>query len=253
MSRKALGITCAFLVVLFGGNAQASESETDWLSGMPKPADGEDPAVVSKNYFRNLWAEHTNEGRETTVKFDDDLEARCPLLTSLFFSTGHRLKFLTPNFSLDDAIVYAAGSAPDGTSADVIVQNASCRYVLAVKRFEREDQEEKVVPVKYIPTVPRVFKPRPDNIRDDKRGLGEQGVSFVSPSKRIDFTGIAFFATTTFTIYLANADKDLKIASESDFLTHTYKVEIKNAQAALRILINKEFYSNGQWVNAYGK
>ncbi len=220
---------------------------------MPKPAPGEDAAIVRKNYSRNLWAEYTNEGRETTVKFDDDLEAKCPVLTSLFFSTGHRLKWLTPNFSLDDAIVYVAGRGPDGTSADVIVQNASCRYVLAVKRFEREDEEEKVVRVKYIPTVPRVLEPRPAKIRDDKDGLGEEGVSFVNPSRRLDFTGMAFFAPTTFTIYLANADKDLKIASESNFRTHTYKVEIKNAQAALRISINKELYSNGQWVNAYPK
>ena len=33
----------------------------------------------------------------------------------------------------------------------------------------------------------------------------------------------------------------------------TYTVEIKSPQAALRISINKELYSNGQWVNAYPK
>jgi hypothetical protein len=78
MSRKTIAIICAFLVALCSGRGQASEPETDGLYGMPKPASGEDAAIVRKNYFRNLWAEYTNGARETTVKFDDDLETKCP-------------------------------------------------------------------------------------------------------------------------------------------------------------------------------
>ncbi len=140
MSRKTIAIICAFLVALCSGRGQASEPETDGLFGAPKPASGEDAAIVRKNYSRNLWAEYTNGARETTVKFDDDLEANCPVLTSLFFSTGHRLKWLTPNFSLDDAIVYVAGGDPAGNSAEIVVQNASCRYVLAVKRLNAKTE-----------------------------------------------------------------------------------------------------------------
>jgi hypothetical protein len=97
------------------------------------------------------------------------------------------------------------------------------------------------------------LKPRPVEDRDDKIGFRETIVLFDNPSKPLSFTGIATFAPTTLTVYLANVEKDLVIASESNFLTHTYKIEIKNAQAALRISINKELYSNGQWVSAYGK
>jgi hypothetical protein len=146
------------------------------------------------------------------------------------------------------------GSGPEEKSADFVIANMACRYVLTVKRYDR-DVEVEEVPVRYIPKISRdgVFKPRAADERDEKIELRETVVSFVNPSKQLNFTGIGFFAPTTFTIFLANAEKDLEIASESNFLTRTYKVEIRNAQAGLRILINREIYSNGQWVNAFNK
>jgi hypothetical protein len=113
----------------------------------------------------------------------------------------------------------------------------------------------KEVPAKDLPRINKdwVFKAPPARHRDEKIGVSASTVLFVNPSNPLNFTGIAFFAPTTFTVYLANAEKDLTAASESNFLTHTYNVEIKNAQAALRISITKELYSNGQWVNAYSK
>jgi hypothetical protein len=126
--------------------------------------------------------------------------------------------------------------------------------VLTVRRYDRDEEAEKEVQVRYISKINKgVFKPRPAGDRDEKIGFRETVIPFLNPSKLLNFTGIAFFAPTTFTICLANAEKDLTIASESNFLTHTYKVEIKNAQAALRISIHRELYSNGQWVNAFGK
>jgi len=127
--------------------------------------------------------------------------------------------------------------------------------VLTVKRYDQDGVAEKEVQARNLPRIDKdwVFKARPAEDRDDKIGLSHSTVPFDNPSKPLNFTGIAFFVPTTFTVYLANAEKDLTIASESNFLTHTYQVEIKNAQAALRISINKELYSNGQWVNAYSK
>ena len=258
MSHKTLGIFCALFMAMFNDGTQASaEHDADALSWLPQPGPGEDAVVVRRNAIMNKMAEHLNK-RVTIVKFDDDMETRCPTLTNLFFSAGDRFELLTPNLSLYDAAqttVYLEGSSPDGSSTDVVVQNAACRYVLTVKRYDRDGEAEKEVQVRYIPKINRdgVFKPRPAEDRDEKIGFRETVVPFVNPSKPLNFTGIAFFAPTTFTVYLANVEKDLTIASESNFLTHTYKVEIKSAAAALRISINKELYSNGQWVNAFGK
>lgn len=257
MSYKTLAIVCALFIAPLGGGGIRSlvQPEADGLSGMPKPAPGEDPEFVRRNFLWNLFAEHSG-GRVTTVKFGEGRETKCPMLSSLFFSGGRRLEWLTPNFSLEDLTMYVEGTDPEGTSADLVVGNAACRYVLTVRRFEREDGEEKAVRVKDLPKVEKnlkYFKPPPAKDQDDKGGFREERIPFVDSSKPLDFTGMAFFAPMTLTVYLANAANDLEIASESNFLTHTYKVEIKNAQAALRISINKEFYSNGQWVNAYDK
>jgi len=253
MPRKMLGIACAVFIALLSTQPSA-EPDADGLSWLPQPAPGEDALVVTRNAIMNKLVEVTGN-RVTTIKFDDDIETRCPTLTSLFFSTGDRLELLTPNFNLKDAArttVYLEGSGPEEKSADFVVQNTSCRYVLTVRRYARDGEAEKEVLVSHIPKIDHV-KARPVEDRDQKIGFRETVVSFVSPSKPLNFTGIAFFAPTTFTVFLANAEKDLIVASESNFLTRTYNVEIKNAQAALRISINKEFHSNGQWVNAYGK
>jgi hypothetical protein len=256
MPTKTLGIICALSIALLSiGTRASAESDTDALSWLPEPAPGEDALVVRRNAAMNKLAEVTNN-RVTTVKFDDDLATTCPTLTSLFFSTGNRLELLTPNFSLLDAAqttVYLDGSGPEGKSADIVVGNTACRYVLTVRRYDRDQEVEKEVQVGFISKINRdwVFEPRPAG--DQKIGFRETVVQFVDPSKSLNFTGTVFFAPTTSTVFLANAEKDVTIASESNFLTHTYKVEIKNAQAALRISINKELNSNGQWVNAYRK
>lgn len=253
MPKKTLGIACAVFIALLSTQSLA-EPDADGLSWLPQPAPGEDILVVTRNAIMNKLVEVTGN-RVTTVKFDDDIETKCPTLTSLFFSTGDRLELLTPNFSLRDAArttVYLEGSGLEEKSADFVVQNTSCRYVLTVRRYDRDQQTEKEVQVSHIPKINHV-QARPVEDRDQKIGFREAVVSFVKPLEQLNFTGIAFFAPTTFTVFLANAEKDLMIASESNSLTRTYKVEIKNAQAALRISINREIYLNGQWVNAFNK
>jgi hypothetical protein len=258
MSQKTLGIICAmFIALLSDGTRASAEPDADVPSWLPQPAAGEDALVVRRNAFLNKLVEVTNN-RVTIVKFDDDLETKCPTFTSLFFSTGKRLELLTPSFSLDDTAqttVYLEGSGPEEKSADFVVENTACRYVLTVKRYDRDGEAEKEVQVRYISKINKdgTFEARPARDGDQKIGFSETVVSFVNPSKELNFTGIAYFAPTTFTVFLANVEKDLTITSHSNFLTHTYNVEIKNAQAALRISINKELYSNGQWVNAFGK
>jgi hypothetical protein len=257
LSQKTLGIICALSIALLSDGMRAwAEPDPDAPPWMPEPGPGEDALVVRRNAFMNKMMEVRNN-RVTIVKFDDDLETKCPTLTSLFFSAGNRLELLTPNFSLRDAagtVVYSEGNGAEGSSADFVVENTACRYVLTVKRYDRDGEAEKEVQVRG-PKINKdwVFKAPPAGHRDEKIGFGESTMLFDKPSKPLNFTGTAFFAPTTFTVFLASVEKDLTIASESNFLTHTYKVEIKNAAAALRISINKELYSNGQWVNAYGK
>lgn len=251
MLSKLLGVVCTLSVALWSGGALSAEPEVDMESWLPKLKPGEDALVANRNILLNKMVERFDE-RVTIVKFDNDLETKCPTITSLFFSTGHRLKWLTPNSSLYDVNLYVNAGGADETSADVIVQNATCRYVLTVKRYEGREGDEKVVPVKNIPKIDgELFKPRPMKDRGDKGWFNEAVVPFADPSKPVNFTGIAFFSPATLTIYLANADKDLKISSESNFLAHSYTVEIKNPRAVLRISINKELYSNGHWTNAY--
>jgi hypothetical protein len=258
MSQKTLEIICAvFIALLSDGPFASAEPDPDEPSWMPKPAPGEDALVVRRNAFMNKLAEARNN-RVTIVKFDDDIETKCPTLTSLFFSAGNRLELLTPNLSLRDAagtVVYSEGGGPDGSSADFVVENTACRYVLTVKRYDRDGGAEKEVQAIDLPKIYKdwVFKASPAGNRNDKIGFSESSLRFDNPLKSINFTGTAFFAPTTFTVFLASVEKDLTIASESNFLTHTYKVEIKSAQAALRISINRELYSNGQWVNAFSK
>lgn len=256
MAKKTLGIIFAMVFALLGHGTRASaEPDADGPSWMPQPAPGEDALVVRRNAFMNRMAEAMNN-RVTIVKFDDDTETKCPVLTSLFFSNDKKLEMLTPNFSLYDAAqttVYSEGSGPEGSNSGFVVENTACRYVLAVKRYDQDGDVEKEVQARDLPKINHDFNVRPAKERDQKIGFREETVPLVNPSKSLNFTGIAFFAPTTLTVYLASVEKDLKIASESNFLTHTYKVEIKNAEAALRISITKEFYSNGQWVNAYGK
>src|SRR5476649_1430541 len=99
MSQKTLGIICAvFIALLSDGPFASAEPDPDESSWMPKPAPGEDALVVRRNAFMNKLAEARNN-RVTIVKFDDDLETKCPTLTGLFFSAGNRLELLTPNLS----------------------------------------------------------------------------------------------------------------------------------------------------------
>jgi hypothetical protein len=279
MSQKTLGIICALFVALLSDSMRASaEPDADVRPWQIEPARGEDLLVVRRNAVLLKMAEAWNN-RVTIVKFDDDIETKCPTLTSLFFSAGNWLELLTPNFSLYDAAgttIYSERNSAEGKSADFVVQNAACRYLLTVKRYDRDGEVEKEVQVRQRrPSPLKIERPasravesqnipgiksQVDRIHidpgllagDEKIGFTETTMPFDNPSKPLNFTGIAFFAPTTFTVYLANVEKDLTIASESNFLTHTYKVEIKSAQAALRISINRELYSNGQWVNAFG-
>jgi hypothetical protein len=249
--KKVLAIIFALLIVPFGNDLHSQESDTSWW--LPKLKSGEDALVANRNAVLNKMAEHFDK-RLTIVKFDDDLETKCPVLTSLFSSTGSRLSWLTPNYSLYDARAYVDGRGADKASASLVVENADCRYVLTVRRYEREEGEEKIVSVGEIPEVGRErFVPRSVKAGDEKFGFDEVAMRYANSSHALNFTGLAFFAPTTFTINLANVEKDISISSESNFLSHSYTVEIKNPQAALRISIRKELYSNGQWANAYAK
>jgi hypothetical protein len=258
MSRKALGLICAALfAVLSDAMMVSAGSDPDAPPWMPDPGPGEDALVVRRNAFMNKLAEAENK-RVTIVKFDDNLETKCPTLTSLLFSTGNRLELSTPNFSLHGTAgtyVYSQGNGSD--SAEFVIRNAACRYVLTVNRYDRDGDVEKEVRARDLAKIDQGWTfldtAGLKGDRNDWIGLNEAIVPFDNPANPLNFTGIAFFAPTTFTVFLANTEKDLTIGSESNFLNHTYKVEIKNAQATLRISINKELYSNGQWVNAYGK
>jgi hypothetical protein len=259
MPQKTLAIICAiFIALLSDGTRASAESDTDMPAWMPQPAaPGEDALVIRRNAFMNKLAEAW-DNRVAIVKFDDDLETRCPMLTNLFFSAGNRLELLTPNLSLRDAagtVVYLEGGGPDGSNADFVVENMACRYVLTVKRYDRDGDAEKELQAIDLPKINKdwVFKAAPAGNQDDKIGFSESTVRFDSPSKPLNFTGTAFFTPTTFTVFLASVEKNLTIASESNFLTHTYKVEIKNPEAILRISISKELYSNGHWVNGFSK
>jgi len=277
MSQGTLAIICAFFIALLSDGMRAwAEPAADVPPWQIEPAPGEDILVVRRNAVLLKLAEALNN-RVTIVKFDDDIETKCPMLTSLFFSAGNSVKLLTPNFSLYDAAGTTVDSPDSGSNDEgFVVQNSACRYVLTVKRYDLDGDAEKEVPVSRRRPPPLKIEPpeggavepekipgierREDSIHidgaglagDQKIGFTETGIRFEDSSKPVNFTGIAFFAPTTLTIYLANVEKDLKIASESNFLSHSYKVEIKNSQAALRISIVKEFYSNGQWVNAFG-
>jgi hypothetical protein len=257
MSKMVRIVISAIFIALVGCGTQAlAEPDADVLSWVPQPGPGEDALVVGRNAILNKLVEVTNE-RVTIVKFDDDVETGCPILTSLFFSTGKIIELLIPRHSLHDAAqttVYAEGDGADGGNAGFVIGNASCRYVLTVKRYDRDGDVEKEVQSKGIQKVNKDFRaPSAVQTNDQKIGFSHAVIPLINPSKLLDFTGIASFAPTTFMVYLANADKDIAISSESNFLTRAYKLEIKNAQAALRISINREFYSKGQWVNAFGK
>jgi hypothetical protein len=234
MPQRTLGIICAMFIALLSDGMRASAgSDADVPPWQIEPAPGEDLLVVRRNAVLLKLAEFRNN-RVTIVKFDDDLETGCPTLTSLFFSAGNMLELLIPNFSLYDAAgttVYPEGSGPNST--DFVVQNAACRYVLTVKRYDRDGEVEKEVPVRRGSPPPLKVEPpedgaveprkvegiemRGDSIHidparlagDQKIGFTETSVPFDNPSKPLNFTGIAFFAPTTFTVYLANAEKDL--------------------------------------------
>jgi hypothetical protein len=255
MPQRMLGIICAVFIALLGDGARAAEPDADGPSWMPQPAPGEDALVVRRNAFMNKMAEIANE-RVTIVKFDDDIETGCPILTSLFFSNAKNIELLTPWFSLSDAartVVYSEGRGPEGSNAVFVVGNDACRYVLTVKRYDRDGDVEKEVQARDLPKIYRSFEARPVEGRDQKIGFREVRVPLINPLNPLNFTGIAFFAPTTFTVCLANADKDLTLASESNSLTNTYKVEIKNGDAVLRISISREIYTSGLWVNVLGR
>ena len=255
MPQKMFGIICAVFIALLSDGMRAAEPVADGLSWMPQPAPGEDAVVVRRNAFMNKLVEVSNE-RVTIVKFDDDVETGCPILTSLFIANSKKIELLTPRFSLADAVqmtVYSEGRGPDGNSAVFVVGNEACRYVLTVKRYDRDGDAQKEVQAKDLSKISGSFKARPAKDRDQKIGFAEAIVPLINPANPLNFTGIAYFAPTSFTVYLANADKDLTIASESNSLTNSYKVEIKNANAGLRISIGREIYSSGLWVNVLGK
>jgi hypothetical protein len=121
-----------------------STQAPDVLTWLPDPGPGEDALVVRRNAIMNKFVTVT-DNRVTIVKFDDDLETNCPTLTNLFSSNGNRLELVTPNFSVRDAagtLVYLEGSGPEGIVADFVVENAACRYVLTVKRYDRDGDAE---------------------------------------------------------------------------------------------------------------
>src|SRR5438046_10661842 len=101
MSNNRLGMSCVVLIVLLGGGIRAL---AEFDGGIPpwevEPRSGEDRLVVRRNAFLNEMAKGRN-GRVTIVKFDDDSENRCPILTSLLFSAGGRREWLTPEFNLE--------------------------------------------------------------------------------------------------------------------------------------------------------
>jgi hypothetical protein len=265
------------LVASVRASAQADSAIPFW---QVEPRPGEDLLVVRRNAALLAMATARNN-RVTIVKFDDDLENKCPTLTSLFYAAGDRVELLTPNFSIRDSAGTTTVQRKSNSIGDgFVVQNSTCRYLLTVRRYDRDGEVEKDLQIRRTPPpLPPIkveqqeglpanspinpvirtpeYKVKSDpidlsgNSRDEKIGFEETHVRFEKPSYPLNFTGIAFFAPTTLTVYLANAERDLTIASESNFLTHDYKIEIKNPKAVLRIAVDKEFYSNGQWKNAY--
>jgi hypothetical protein len=281
MPVKIATILCTSLAVLLVASVRASaQADLAIPFWQVEPRPGEDLLVVRRNAALLAMATARNN-RVTIVKFDDDLENKCPTLTSLFYATGDRVELLTPNFSIRDSAGTTTVQRKSNSIGDgFVVQNSTCRYLLTVRRYDRDGEVEKDLQIRRTPPpLPPIkveqqeglpanslidpiirtpeYKVKSDpidvsgNSRDEKIGFEETHVRFEKPSHLLNFTGIVFFAPTTLTVYLASVERDLTIASESNFLTHDYKIEIKNPNAVLRIAVDKEFYSNGQWKNAY--
>src|SRR5262249_18637981 len=235
-------------------------------------------------FSEEWWEKRAKEQFKERLKhvyLNDDQEVRCPTFTGLIHSKGDRFNLIIPQYI----------SVNMGTGKNrpyVTFANENCRYVVAVKRFDKSNGiETEIAPKKVKPdTAPdenlqknlerqkqlreeAKQQPAPDDVKamdpvqpvplynppkprpNDAQVMGAT-VDFDAPAGAIKFIGLLYFAPHSFSVRLVDVEDDLDIESSKNYDTKQYELSISNPAARFILAVTKEVYLN-RWIKVLGE
>jgi hypothetical protein len=220
--------------------------------------------------------------RSKGFSFEDEYDVGCPRFTSLIYSAGNKLQFITPTYSLFGLGAYTRDGY-QANSTDIIFPNDACRYIITIKKFAFFDGKEMEVPffprltaedierlrvLRGVAPATRRAQPDPnsgvevrnnriilnmDKIDPDRSGTNEISFFFEPSSQRIDFYGMIYFSTKHFNTNIVNVSEGFRLEFRKNESIRAYEINYINPQARVYFSITKELLLNGVWTEVFPK
>ena len=82
----------------------------------------------------------------------------------------------------------------------------------------------------------------------NKVGTFGIGTAFGSSQLRLTFSGIIWFSSYNFSLYLANAPADMTIESGKNDAAKAYEIDVSMPDARMRLSVRKDILQDGSWI-----
>jgi hypothetical protein len=213
--------------------------------------------------------------------------APCFRLTGLFYGSGDRVGLVVPNYAMDGVRVgrgpgEAIGKAVNPASFQFA--DSVCRLTITISKFALRNGVESLVPPRdqtpdagalvvhgktKLPSNP-AGSANTDSDRLKPGGAVEVhgnrleinskasdpnmvgtfsiGSTFGSSQLPLTFSGIVWFSSYNFSLYLANAPADMTIESRKNAAAKAYDIDISMPDARMRLSVRKDILQDGSWI-----
>jgi hypothetical protein len=214
-------------------------------------------------------------------------DAPCFRLTGLLYASGDRVSWVAPNYAMDGVGVgrgpgEAIGKAVNPASFQF--GNSVCRFTITISKFAlRNGVESLVAPRDQTPDAAALVVHGKSKLPPDSAGSANTdsdrlkpggavevhgnrleihpkasdpnmvgtlsiGSTFGSSQLPLTFSGIVWFSSYNFSLYLANAPADMTIESRKNAAAKAYEIDISMPDARMRLSVRKDILQDGSWI-----
>jgi hypothetical protein len=284
--RSVPSLCLAILVILSCRGSAVCEEQAlppaDNAGGDVKPAPGKFSLQELSERITNALGD-----RVKWILLGNLHDAPCFRLTGLLYASGDRVGVVVPNYAMDGVGVGRGPGEAIGKALNpfsIQFGNSVCRFTITISKFAlRNGVESLVAPRDQTPDAGALvvhgksklpsdsagsantdsgrFKPggavevhgnrleiHPKASDPNMVGTSSIGSTFGSSQPPLTFSGIVWFSSYNFSLYLSNAPADMTIESRKNVAAKAYEIDISNPDARIRFSVRKDILRDGSWI-----
>jgi len=217
--------------------------------------------------------------RHKRISIDDAHDVNCPQAASLIYTTdAENFRIATPHFSLES--LTNDRESHHSNARDFSFRTGDCRYIVTVKRFEKDGPGERETPLRryddriadeLVPSLKDLGErattsPLPEvevegnkiimslgRVHPNKSGMSHMAARFDGRERDADFSGLLTMSRRSVTLFLVRMPADARLELKKNRDIKAYEIDISLSKVRWHLALIKEVDLNGSWTKVFGE